>query len=369
MAFSFIGKRYKRDPRSYMYVDSISDPLAEPTSELLEHDNAPKIPLDSPTHFLNIPTEIRLEIYGWLTMGNESPNRYNGTLPNLFDLRSGSGTQYVYLYRSPGRCTRPNSLSRSVMDLFHVCHQIRVELLDAFFSERVFVLEASFYSKDTGGLRVVPPNLGPMTWLRRLLILTVLQLNGPVKGIADLRLLQQMTSLEELQIVFVVQRRREFSSTYPICNVPDDLIKAILECVPKSARIHLGPTAALEKKLLSALGPGVQYLLSENVEETSNVLSTLKDDMDALCETQGRLSGSCFNHGVCHYPKCLEGLGCVNSHGPKHATPAGKLPLRGGSGGQQDGNWNEPEQAVGRMWSSRNLFLTPLKISKTFGRQ
>ena len=319
MAETFVAKRWNINQRTY--VDSKNNKLQTP--KLISDLSTPSLPpANGSTPFLDLPTELRLQIYGYLT---NNDTIYLSEFQSTFAIASSRSTAYAYLYRSPGRVTKPNAISRQVIDLFHVCRRMREELMDACFSDRTFVLEASLYQRDAGGLRMLPPKLGPTAWVKRLLLLTVVEVGGMMKGIGDLRPLQQMTNLREVFVVFSV-RKAVRSSDIGNLERRDDIFRAVFECVPKEATVHFEPDDALQESLLTQLGPSVKYLFEKDGDaDTDSTLASLVEKMPALKATKGKLSGSEVNHALCQYHACLEGLGCVNSSFDLPLSPSADL--------------------------------------------
>ena len=211
MPESFVARRWSTLAKDY--VDSKNQLLnATDVTKPIEKQTHSTPPADGSTPLLSLPTEVRLQIYAYLT------EYYDDPLLRVYDRHSilrahdgvnwitrvadSSGDKYVYWYRSPGRITNPKYLTKAMMQLFHVCRKLREELIDAYFSDKIFVVEASLYRKSAGGLCVLPADTGPAAWVRRLLVLTVVEVDGSIKGIGDLRSIQQMTSLRDLTIVF-----------------------------------------------------------------------------------------------------------------------------------------------------------------------
>lgn len=310
---SFIARRWNTTCRAY--VDSKNNKLPDikpvpidVSSPVLYLPSKP--PADGSAPFLSLPTELRLQIYDYLT---DHDTVHLHDLQSTFDMPLIPSSPYAYLYRSPGRITKPNGISKQIIHLFHVCHQMRVELMDACFSDKTFVLEASLYQRDAAGLCVLPPNLGPTAWVKRLLLFTVVEIDGMLKGIADLRPLQQMTNLRELHIVFSVRKKSKSNLSAPITvHRLDNIFKAVLECVPEQTAVHFKQDDTFLLQYPFKLDTKAHDLF-EDKNDTDPTLATVVDDPKELGEIKGRLSGSEINHTLCQYLDCLEGLGCVNS--------------------------------------------------------
>ena len=88
--------------------------------------------------------------------------------------------------------------------------------------------------------------------------------------------------------------------------------QALLQCVPKTTNVRVEVDEDFKRKLRSRLGISVDYLFC-NDRYREGVVEFVKENMPALSETKGHLSGSTINHAQCVYPICCEGLGCVNS--------------------------------------------------------
>lgn len=202
---------------------------------------------------------------------------------------------------------------------------MREEILDACFGDRTFVLEASLYRDTAGGLLVLPPRLLPTAWVKRLLIITVLEIGGTCQGVADLRPLQQMTSLEHVRIVATLRDRcknvpflvggqpvRTRVIVSPIADKrPDNPITAVVECVPKSAKVEVDVSGETKDELLRTFGEGVRYLCYQPASEAD--MDATVTDLTMFQEKQGRLSGSKVDHSQCLFADCKEELECVNS--------------------------------------------------------
>ncbi|KAK5173506.1 uncharacterized protein LTR77_002187 [Saxophila tyrrhenica] len=250
-------------------------------------------PTNGSSPLLRLPTELRLQIYRYLTINH------------------------------PGRLTKPNAVSRPFINLLQICQRMRAEILDDCFADRTFVVEASLYKQPAGGLCVLPQNLLPSGWVKRLLILTVVESGGKCKGIADLRSLQQMTGLKDFRIVFT---RRDLCALVPLylrgkyvrCSHSDvaekrldDPTEAVFECVLKSAKIEVDMGSRVKDELLAALREGIRYLFADEDSEEDD--GTRQVDMKKIREKQGHLSGSEVDHSRCSFADCDEGLHCVNS--------------------------------------------------------
>ena len=192
---------------------------------------------------------------------------------------------------------------------------MREELIDACFSDLTFLLEASLYRRDAGGLLVLPPNPGPTAWIKRLVLLTVVEGNGSVKGICDLRSLQRMTNLRVLYIAFRITNCKIPNCKLDPLERPDNVLKAVLECVPKNAEVHFELDASTKLWLFAQFEDVQNYDTSlQNMnEDTKASVKALLDDVVTSNDRKGRLSGSLVNHSLCEYPTCLEKLNCVNS--------------------------------------------------------
>ena len=305
---TFVARRWSTDIKDY--VDSRNKKLMKlPVIESAPgYSTASRPPASGVSPLLSLPTELRLRIYEYLTSNNTNDLH---KFPSAFGLPS---SRYAYLYRSPGRLTKPGYRSKKVVDLFHVCHQMREELIDSSFNDKPWVLEAALYQKPAGGLHVLPSELGPIAWVKRLLLLTAVEVDGRPKGIADLRCIQQMTNLKHLQIVFVVTAKPHRVDQADIFARADNPIKAVLECVPKNTNVQLETGESCKEGLLKQFGPAVMYLAVENRAETKLALKSLEHKSQALNESMGRLSGSTVDHSLCRYPSCQERRSCVNSH-------------------------------------------------------
>jgi hypothetical protein len=289
---TFVFRRWHNEAKGY--VDSnnriLTTPVIDRKPQLLSLPSIP--PADGSSPFLTIPTELRLNIYKYLTVADEANNQDTVFTPHSFVERQRtktSSTRYAYVYRSPGRMTKSNAVSKEMIILLHVCHQMREELLDSCFDDRVFILEASLYCEDAAGLRMLPSALMPSAWVRYLLILTAVELDGWPKGLADLRPLQQMTNLKEVRIVFTARKRCKGHSNSPPGLREDHPIKAIVQCIPRTAKVQLDMNEGIKTQLLADLGPGIGYLFESS--ETEAALETLQAELPTLNSVQGRLSG------------------------------------------------------------------------------
>jgi hypothetical protein len=308
MPDTFVAKRYHLVPRAY--VDSKNVKLQDRFPKWLGDPSKP--PRDGSTPFLSLPTELRLQIYGYLT---HNDGLHLDDFKRSFNLppSSGQSTTFAYLYRSPGRVTKPHAISKQVIDLFHVCHKMREELIDACFSDRTFVLEASLYKRDAGGLFVLPSNPGPTAWVKKLALLTTIEAHGFVKGIADLRPLQQMTNLKVLYLGL------QITNTYGNCKLnvlerPDNILKAVIECVPKDTEVHFAFDSTIQRELFADLNVLKYESSLDNLDgDTRTSVTALIDILAASMHIKGRLSGSLVNHSLCEYCACQEGLDCINS--------------------------------------------------------
>ena len=319
MPNTFVVQRYSLAQSAY--VDSKNVPL-RPSEHLSPPENFPEClgdpsrpPENGSAPILSLPTELRLQIYDYLTNDDVVHVDDFKRLLNAFNNPSPQTTKFTYLYRSPGRITRPPGISEQVVNLFHICRLMREELIDACFSDRTFLLEASLYRRDAGGLLVLPPNPGPTAWVKRLVLLTVVEGNGSVKGICDLRPLQRMTNLRILYVAF-----RTTNCKIPSCKLdplkrPDNVLKAVLECVPKNAEVHFELDASTKLRLFAQFEDLRSYdtSLQDMTEDTKASVKALLDDVAASNDRKGRLSGSLTNHSLCEHPGCIEELSCVNS--------------------------------------------------------
>ncbi|KAK3715281.1 hypothetical protein LTR37_007248 [Vermiconidia calcicola] len=309
MAETFVARRWQTEIKDYVDTKNRRIPMPPPVAEShVVNWQALNPPADGSTPFLSLPTELRLQIYAYLTTDTKvfALHEFNST----FDLGPRSNTKYAYLYRSPGRITKLNSISKQIIKLLHVCHRMREELIDACFSDRTFILEASLYRIGSAGLKSPPLNLGPTAWVKRLLLITTVELDGHIQGIADLRQLQQMVNLEELRVIFLAKRRWFGTHRQAPLQRNDDVLKALLECVPASTVVRFESHESVKDELQSHLNGGIQYLF-ENEEESQRLLESTKANMLTLTAGQGKLSGSLVNHGECRFPMCDEGLGAV----------------------------------------------------------
>ena len=309
MTDTFVARRWNNSLRAY--VDSKNNKIqiydiVEPT---LDISITSKSPSDGSRPFLALPTELRLQIYGYLT---DDRTVYVNEFFKSFDITANDPIKFAYLYRSPGRVTKPNAISKQVIHLFHVCRQMRVELIDTCFNDRIFILEACLYQREAAGLCVIPSRLGPTAWVKRLLLITFVELDDKIRGIADLRPLQQMTNLRELHILFSVTERSIGCRTGNILDKLDNVMKAALQRVPKTTTVHFRLDESFRQSLLCQLYS--LHHLFENTQLTESALEFLIENMALLNEGKGSLSGSVVNHALCHSPTCQEGLDCVNSH-------------------------------------------------------
>ena len=203
------------------------------------------------------------------------------------------------------------------MKLMEVCRSMRGEVIDACFRDDTFVLEASLYKEESGGLLVLPTQkLVPSAWIKKLLIITVLELDGRQKWITDLRPLQQMTNLVEVRILLTIRRRSKSPSKASQEMIAkrrrlDHPVAAIVECVPKSAKVYIGCDETLQKELQGSFGDTLGYLFEHDEAEA---MDTVKSDMlNTFQRSQGQLSGSIIDHSKCSHAGCVEDLDCVNS--------------------------------------------------------
>jgi hypothetical protein len=313
MSCTFIAKRYNLHQRAYVDSKNVKIEVSERFPAWLGDPSDP--PVEGSAPILSLPTELRLHIYSYLTnRGNDYVTEIQtpfGIIPNS----PSQFTDYAYLYRSPGRVTKPRSISKQVIDLFHICRVMREELIDTCFSDRTFVLEASFYKRDTGGLFVLPLNPGPSAWVKKLVILTLVEGNGFAKGIADLRPLQQMINLKELCIAFSVKDVKRQGTKIDALGRRDNVLKAILECVPEDTKVRFEYDNGSNREIFAQFRNmetlnGLYEMYDDQRENAKAVL----DDLSRWEHRKGKLSGSLINHSLCKYNGCQEGLGCVQSH-------------------------------------------------------
>ena len=192
--------------------------------------------------------------------------------------------------------------------LMQVCHLMRREVMDTLsFAGDTFVLEASLYKDSVSGLLVLPTKkLIPSAWIKKLVIITAVELHGTHKGIANLLPLQQMTNLTEVRILPAIKPGVAVSFTLKRLDSP---IAAVVECIPKSAQIYLGCDWPLKAELKASLGGYIEYAFMN--EESQ---ATMESRMVSFTDRQGRLSGSSIDHSECSKLRgCVEGLDCVNS--------------------------------------------------------
>lgn len=262
-------------------------------------------------------------IYGYLTKDQE---KINDAIDTQFATSSSkpmleASTTYGYLWRSPGRVTKANVITREVINLFQISRRVREELLDTCFGDRTFVLEASLYSRSVGGLDVLPPRLGMTAWVKKLLLITTLDKEQTrSKGMADLRPLQEMVNLKELRILFRAMDRID-----PLKEA-NCAIRAAVSCVPAGTRVTIGlEDETLQAELLRELGHSLDYLFTENTNAIVGC-TQLNAHKGKVFADQGMLSGSRVNHGTCRFPHCQEQdlrVSCINSRTPN------ALPLTG----------------------------------------
>lgn len=303
-------------------------PVEEAPPPSGDWQNPAKPPENGSAPFLRLPTELRLEIYRYL---NADEKDIKATVDRQFDARSNyppraePSVMYAYLYRSPGRITKVNAISREVIKFFHINHSVREELLDSCFGDRTFVLEASFYSRSVGGLDVLPPRLGMTAWVKKLLIITILDREKlQPKGICNMVPLQEMVNLKELRILF---QAPEPVDPLKVANSP---VWAIISCVPASTKVTIGLSIdqvrmyclALEQDIKEDLGRSVDYLFEANAHARA-AYDRYDANTDRLNTIKGMLSGSRINHENCRFPTCqghLSAIRCVNSQTP-YALP------------------------------------------------
>ena len=287
-------------------------PRRETDQKSLPEPGDPTVPpQDGSTPFLSLPTELRLQIYSYLTAEKKDiremvgPQSIGGAHAN-----PASNTIYTYLWRSPGRVTKANAVPPEIVRLFHVNRRMRLELIDSCFTDRTFVLEASLYRRSVGGLDVLPSRLGTTAWIKKLLLITTLDREkARPNGIADLRPLQEMVNLKELRMLF-----RALDPVIPgrISNSP---VHAVMQCVPAGTKVIIGLLGTSEEELINELGGGIGYLFSGNANGMV-AYDRLTANLDHMNRDKGMLSGSVVNHGVCKYLTCGEqhiGAECVNA--------------------------------------------------------
>ena len=311
MPETFVYRRWGTDFRGYVASsrDRLYDSSLSMSEELIQTPYLRAEPAsETSTTLMSLPTEIRLRIYEYLVAEDNCFSLES--FEHLFDPIIVQGTKYAYLYRSPRRTPHPNGLRRDVAKLFHICRKIREELTDEIFGDRRFVIEASFYQSPMGYPEVLPTSIGPTAFVRRLLLITVIELDDTVHGMTDLRPLQEMINLTELHIVFVATSRERLGSV-DILELPNNPIQAVLECIPKRANVKFGTDGLFWNTQLDL---SMHLFSLERVDHISPLaLSSIQHNTHTLDERKGRLSGSRVNHSLCQYPTCLEGLDCVNS--------------------------------------------------------
>lgn len=202
---------------------------------------------------------------------------------------------------------------------------MRNEVLDACFSQRdeTFVIEASLYNQSSAGLLPLPSQkLAPSAWVRKLLIMTVLEEDGTCKGITDLRPLQQMVYLDELRIIVGVKRTSRGGRPRPNQKGrADNPIAAIVDCIPKSAKVHISCDGTLRDELKASLGSGIEHFFEDEEPLSKDIM------VSSFGYRQGRLSGRYLDHSQCGYLSCIENLDCVNSKCPPSARWSGRRSL------------------------------------------
>lgn len=271
-------------------------------------------PQNGSTPFLSLPTELRLQIYGYLTNHSRNIREVVHSLSTSRTVSKECAT--TYLYRSPGRVTKANAVPSEVIKLFHVSHKMRDELIDSCFGDRTFVIEASLYRRSVGGLNVLPAQLGMTAWVKKLLLITTID-DARAKGIADLRPLQEMVDLRVLRIVF-----KALGPVHPF-EVANNPLRAVLSCVQRDCAVHIGADDAMQQELLADLGASVGYLFRDNANAIA-AYDRLSEGLDGLKADQGSFSGSHVNHGICSFPTCQErhlDIRCVNSQTPGTLPP------------------------------------------------
>jgi hypothetical protein len=282
---------YRRWSTQGFYVDSKNERLTADGKLPDANDANPYAqflpPKDGSCPFLELPVELRLHIFSYLSTDNNDDGTlatFNGKhRPHLMQANLKS-YPYADLYRSPGRVTRCNAtISKHLLTVLHVCHAFREEVLDACFDDRIWVIEASFYDERVAGLCVLPSYLLPSAWVKRLLILTAIDLDGRAKRLANLQPLQQMTNLREVHIVFGIKK---WHSRGPGHMYPNPVV-AIAQSIPASARVHIGADPDKKKELLSKLGEGINYLFRDRSIDAT--VAAMQADLPALSERQGTL--------------------------------------------------------------------------------
>lgn len=142
-----------------------------------------------------------------------------------------------------------------------------------------------------------------------------------MKRIADLRPLQQMTSLQELRIAFMPRISPETPQD-PLNNTVLDqaVLRAIIECVPRSTTIRFDMDESSRQKLLFQLGPSVRYLFDKPEPHPTHpavfaeaALRFINFYLESLCLNKGRLSGDTSDHSGCRSGFCRTQAACVNS--------------------------------------------------------
>jgi hypothetical protein len=272
-------------------------------------------PPSSGASLLTLPTEIRLSIFEHVFDNQKPITLFNG---------SDAIVLVNSAQRDPKETTnRPNRRNRT--DLLRVCRQIHNEAEDVFFDRTLFGIIASPYQEParvSHGVEVhkaLPPGCIPASTLRRIRrVLFVMQLRGWTYAkvgyrVGDLRYLQAMTALREIRIVLTAP------SNVSVGAFNMAPIRAIMENVPISVRVRIGPQSLESSKddesetHEEGVDSSSQTAASKRVNVGRELYAYVQKHVNTLGERRGVLSGSTVDHSLCSFQNCVEGKSCVNS--------------------------------------------------------
>jgi hypothetical protein len=264
---------------------------------------------------LTLPTEIRLSIFEHVFDNQKPITLFNGS--DTIVLVNSAQTDTAEAKNKSNRSNRT--------DLLRVCRQIHDEAEDAFFDRTLFGIIASPYqepakvSYGVEGPKPLPFGCVPVSTLHRVRrLLFVMHLRGPAYArvgyrVGDLRYLQAMTALKEIRIVLTAATNVSLGALH---MAP---IRAIIESVPFSTRVRIGPQSLQcskddESERVEESGDSSrQTAASRRIEEGRTLYASVRELVNTFSERLGVLSASTVDHSLCSFHNCVEGKSCVNS--------------------------------------------------------